>query len=129
MNQTYDGSYSQRLQAAEPLIRPGPVGAGYTLGGGPLPEHGVAERADSQGGKAFQVIWTIRVTRTLYLVEVPIAYAIDRTLNTTPDIRKHEVVVPKHVSESFRHGGVLPPGLCFQVASTSRASTASRRVA
>ena len=50
----------------------------------------------------------------LDLVEVAIIHAVDGTLNTPPDFRKHEVVVPKHVSEPFRHDGVLPPGLCFR---------------
>src|SRR5215210_5886416 len=79
VDQTYDRSYSQRLQTAETLIGPGPVRAGYTLGGGPLPEDRVTESADTQRRKALQVIRTIGVTRTLYLVEVPLAYAIDRT--------------------------------------------------
>jgi hypothetical protein len=49
------------------------------------------------------------MARALDLVEVPIADAVDRTLDTTPDVRKYEVVVPKHLSDSFRHSGVLPP--------------------
>jgi hypothetical protein len=38
------------------------------------------------------------MTRALDLVEVPLAYTIDRTLDATPDFRKLEVVVPKHLS-------------------------------
>jgi hypothetical protein len=114
MDQAYDGSYSQRIQAAEPLIRPGPVGAGQAIWGGSLPEYGVAQRPNSQAGKALQVLWAVGVAGALDLIEVPIAYAVNRTLDAPPDIRKQELFVLKHLSEPSRHSGVRPPSLCFQ---------------
>jgi hypothetical protein len=111
MNQAYNRGYSQCLQPAEPLVRPGPIGAGQAVRGGFLPEYGVAQCPDAQRGKAVQIPGTIGMTRTLNLVEVPVPYAVDRTLDATPNIRKREVVVPKHVSHSFRHSGVRPPHL------------------
>jgi hypothetical protein len=114
MDQPYDRVDPKNLEATEPLIWPGPIGARHALRSGSFPKHGISKGPDAQACKALQVRWTTGMAGALDLVEVAITYAVDGTLDTTPDFRRHEVVVPKHVSEPFRHGGVLPPGLCFR---------------
>jgi hypothetical protein len=90
VQQPGDRGHAQVAQPAEPLVRPAPVGPVEAVGGDPLPEHGVADRADAQRRELVEVARAVLVAAEDRLVDVAVPDPGHGALETAPDLeRRH----------------------------------------
>src|SRR4051812_37426409 len=91
VNQAYYGAHSQLTKPAQPLVGPGPVdlifvlrSARYEL----LPQHRIAQSANTEPGEEIDVVEALEVTVPLHLPVVGVVDAIDRALEPTPHLQR-----------------------------------------
>ncbi len=86
MDQSDKGTNAEFPKPFQPLVRPSPIGRLKPVGCHPLPKHGVTDRLETEFGEAVQVRQSIVVAAQAALVEVPVARAVYRAFDTTPEL-------------------------------------------
>jgi hypothetical protein len=87
VDQADDGRHAQLLQHGQAFVRPRPVCRVDAVRSGALPQHGIADRADAERGKALEVLQPLCMTVAVHLGEVIVAYAVDGAFEPAPELK------------------------------------------
>jgi hypothetical protein len=88
VDQADDRRDAQVLEHGQAFIGPRPVGGLDAIGCRALPQHGVADGADAERSKTFQVLQPCGMAVAIHLGEVVIAYAVDGAFQAAPQLER-----------------------------------------
>ena len=84
VDQADDRRHAEPLQGRQARVGPGPVGVLDAVGGGALPQDGIADGLDAEGSEAFDVLQAAGVAVAVHLAEVRITHAVDGAFESAP---------------------------------------------
>jgi hypothetical protein len=103
VDQPRDRGQAEPAQAAEPLVRPAPVGAPGAVRGDPLPQHRVADGPDAQRGEVVEVARAVLVAAQHGLVDVAVADPGDGALEPAPHLERRGLGRRGATAGALRH--------------------------
>jgi hypothetical protein len=86
VRQPHDGADVELPQASEPLVHPRPVDVLDAVGRDPLPQHRIADGADTQAREEVKIFHTRGVAVALHLVEEHVPHTVDGALEAAPKL-------------------------------------------
>ena len=93
VHEPHDGPEAQLAQAPEAAVGPATIGSIEAVRSRALPEHGVAQAPEPEGGQEVEVPRAVCMAGAFELVVEDIPDPVDRALHTTPQLEGPALLV------------------------------------